>query len=185
MAINRDILMNCGETNYGGISQQHIYYTYLHDIDNFPKVVGTPTTFAEAGKTTGDFTFKVGTPQGKWNKLETIPEGATLAVDPVGEIGGQSWENKLTLRFGKIDATKIGFLTKTSNSCFIFLVMDNNGFWRIIGDHRLACQRTEGSASQGEKIADLNQISLTFVSKFEPAPIYAGTLPDGTTPVYN
>ncbi len=179
--INQDLLRPDGEDNYGGVSSEHIYYTYLRDILTFPKTNPNATSYKEVGTITEDFVFRAG---GKWNKFEAIPETISIDSNPVGERAGRSYENKAQLDFAKITPEAIGFMRKNANSGMVWLMMDNNGFWRIMGDRRIAAEISEGAATIGKKVADLNKASFTIKSQFEPPPVYAGTLPDGTKPVY-
>jgi len=180
--INEDLLRNDGEDNFGGVSS-HLYYAYWSEIEVFPKSDLTKTTYKEVGTITNGFTFKAG---GKWNKFYATPESAGIETNMVGESrDGKSYENKFSFSIPKLDAALVGFMRKNANSRLVFMIMDNNGFWRIMGDWRMAAEISEVSGGIGKKVADFNNATFTIKSQFEPAPIYAGTLPDGTTPVYN
>jgi hypothetical protein len=150
-----DIAKDGCKTN-GGVSKK-FYYALAKDIATVPGPPVAPADLAGAVTTTDDFvmnalkTFNTIDSDNQANGLESVSEG---------EINNLSGKSTFTFMVSGENATLEGWIKNFSNADLIFVITDNDGTQRILGNLFLPANLLSWKYATGIKVGDSKVIEV-------------------------
>lgn len=163
-----DILYPQGRYNPAGLTR--VLFAFTEDIATFPVMpdTETATTFAELVEITTPITMVTGK---KFNELYCTLEEGELKSKQVGPRDGKGKENELEISFPGNEAEFLGFEAQCANRTLVFLVLEKNGKWRVLGSDIDPAYLEVSDNTSGKKIADGRSTKLTFKASGPTAPM--------------
>ncbi|HEY0056292.1 MAG TPA: hypothetical protein VGB63_13125 [Pedobacter sp.] len=156
-----------GRRNAAGINR--VLYALAEDIATFPEL-GDPevaTTFNELVEILTAITMKAGK---KFNELYCTLETGELKSKLAGPRDGKGRENTMDISFPGNEAAFLGFDAFTDNLPMVFLVLEKNGKWRVLGSKNDPAYKDDSDGTSGKAISDGRATKLMFKSAQETAP---------------
>lgn len=102
-------------------------------------------------------------------ELRKASSSMETSIMPNQQNGTTFYETKLAIQLGKMDTTKRNELMLLAQALLIFIVLDRNGVYWVIGDLN-GCDMTSGKGSTGTGMADFNGWALEFTAQEEAMP---------------
>jgi len=171
-----DIDYVSGQDNTGGLTQT-FYFAKAEDIDSWPTIAtkSTATDYDELMKYQGDFTMKAGK---RFYKGYLTWGTGELKWDAQGGMDGKSFKQSLEISRPGCDEKALAFLDMVKNANLVFIVLDKDGNYRVLGSEFLAAKLESSAGTTGKTGEDSKADVMTFVSELASPPrFYDGTIP--------
>lgn len=167
-----NLLHSTGAKNTAG-NKVKIFFALYDDVDVLPKIADAPTSFEAIPVIAGDITFKTGK---QFFELYVTVETGVLTCNLVGEDDGKSFENQYSGFHPGNSKSFTGFSAYMANQNGIFLIEDNEGQFRLLGNDCYPAKLSSIEATTGAAISDRKGSTFTIMSKGDIAPIYEGAI---------
>ncbi|MBC8053758.1 MAG: hypothetical protein H7Y13_11905 [Sphingobacteriaceae bacterium] len=156
-----------GRRNAAGISR--ILFCPCEDILTFP-ALGDPetaTTYAELIEMEDLIVCKTGK---KFIEIYCTLETGEVKSKMVGPRDGKGRENSVELSSPGNEAAFLGFDSYTDNLPGVFVVLEKNGKWRVVGSLNDPAYKDDSDGTSGKAGTDGRATKLMFKSLQETAP---------------
>lgn len=150
------------------------YFGFTSEADYIPELPSAPTDMSDAGVITENIVMKAGKTMypmyGTFEKLQ-------LAGESQGERDARTKRRTITWKYPDTDPLSIGFDIATNNRNMFFIVTDNNGRHRLVGNKFIPASISSNDDT-GMGIADDKGYTYEIYDHgIGSAPIYNGDLP--------
>jgi hypothetical protein len=168
--VNIDKNLTNGE-NMGGLTQTVIFGLW-DDVAAWPTAPVAPADIEANAAWVGDVVMKAGK---KAFTFYSTDDTAEMQINPVGEVDGLSFEQKLMVFNPGLKKKLLGFLGAVKNEKLFFIPQDNEGQYYLMGDSKRAANMVAGDGvGTGKATADRKGANLTFVFKTNTPRVYVG-----------
>lgn len=168
----KDLINKCGDPNPVGVKVK-TYYVSIDDIDVFPPFK-TTTAQGDSVVLDGNITLL---PLKAWNRVDINSKTGEIKDTMVGPLGSRDWESTFDAITPKADPAQVEFFSCLANGCFVVLVEDKAGNFRVLGNPDLPASAETIEITTGKASGDNR--GTTYQIKAEvgtPAPFYEGTI---------
>ena len=171
---NIDKNLNNGQ-NMGGIAQK-VYYAAWADVESWPTKPTAPATIEENGTLTGNLVMKTGK---QLFEIYITDDTGEFEIEPVGEKDGKSFVEHLRLFNPGLKKKLLGFINWAKNENMVFVVLDNDGQYYLMGDDTRPAtyEGAPDGAGTSRETAGRRGISMEFTYKTANVYTYTGTIP--------
>jgi len=170
----KDIKWTPGRRNAAGTTR--VLWALLDDIQSIAPLADPETAdidFEDLIEMTSAIVMKTGK---KFQELYCTLETGELKSKLQGPRDGKGRENTMEISFPGNEAAFLGFDAYTDNLPLVFLVLEKNGKWRLLGDLNNPAMKDDSDGTSGKAITDGRATKLVFKASQETAPpIYKPT----------
>lgn len=168
----QDVLNPTGGDNDAGLKRT-VYFCLLSEIDTFPAVAASPTTYAQRVTISDDIEFVSGS---CFRKLELTIRKSSLDNDAAGERHSKSSVNFAELYRARIDETMLGWLEEHKNDDMVFVIPQLDGKNRLLGSADLPATIENWEVRGGKDVSDPKGVMFRVESVGRIAPFYTGAI---------
>lgn len=175
-----DSLRHCKGTPVIPGIRRKVYFIPKDDITTWPTLPKTPAQggtaakMSDLGTLTGKFVLAA---DKKWRTIDTVVSESSISGEPQGEPPYALYQNKATFKYPGNGADGVGFAQQALADDFVYLVQQQDGRFRLIGNEMFetSTQAKWDSGSSGSTDKAGMTIEVT-VNALSLPPFYPGEI---------
>ena len=167
-----DLINICGEANSPGVKIK-TFMVPAEDIDVFPALKAS-TNPGDTITLDGDIILKANK---AWKRLDILTDSGEVKDVLVGSPGSKSWESTFDHIVPKANAEQLEYHNCTANACFVMIVQDKQGKFRVLGNPDLPAKIETNEVTTGKDSGGSRGATVQVKSSVgTPAPFYIGLI---------